>query len=147
MSDEISDLKSFLQTQQILHPDSNFRIFNGNVQRLYGSQWRLLCEYSKEKRYCKQCGGKELCEHGKLKQYCKECGGSAICEHVKIKTYCKECGGSGICEHRRRKYECKECNLCQNKTVFGLCNQETSPTFKFKYCYPCGVTIFGRNPI
>ena len=69
----------------------------------------LKCPHGKQKRKCKECGGKDICHHGRNKYYCKECGGSQICTHGRFKKYCKECVGSQICSHNRVKYTCKEC--------------------------------------
>ena len=62
---------------------------------------RFLCEHSRERSKCKECGGSGICEHGRQRSQCKDCGGSQICEHGRQRSQCKDCGGSQICHHGR----------------------------------------------
>ena len=55
--------------------------------------------------------GSSMCEHSRIRSECKECGGSQICEHSRRRSRCKECGGSYICEHSRQRIHCKICDL------------------------------------
>jgi len=68
------------------------------------------CPHGRQRRQCKECGGKGICEHGRRSSCCKECGGKGICEHGRQRSCCKECGGGSICEHGRRRSKCKECH-------------------------------------
>ena len=49
------------------------------------------CPHKRQKRQCRECGGKAYCVHDKIKWQCRECGGKAYCVHDKIKEYCREC--------------------------------------------------------
>jgi hypothetical protein len=69
----------------------------------------MLCEHSKRKSRCKQCGGNQICVHKLVKQNCKICGGSCYCEHKNVKSRCFECKGSQICPHNKVKQICKDC--------------------------------------
>ncbi len=33
----------------------------------------VICEHSRQRRYCKECGGSGICEHGRRRYRCKEC--------------------------------------------------------------------------
>ena len=66
------------------------------------------CPHGRQRKQCKECGGKGICEHGRQRSKCKECGGSGICEHGRLRNQCKECGGASICEHGRQRQKCKE---------------------------------------
>jgi len=88
-----------------------------------GSQ---ICEHSRIRSECKECGGSQICEHSRRRSECKECGGSQICEHSRIRSTCKECGGSQICEHSRRRSECKECgggHICEHSRWRSRCKE------------------------
>jgi len=115
--------------------------------------YRLLCEHSKQKSKCKECGGAEICKHDKRKSQCKECGGSQICKHDKQKSQCKECGGSQICKHDKQKSKCKECggsDFCKHDKQKSQCKEcggsslckndwcDTRAIPKYEgYCMPC----------
>ena len=88
-----------------------------------GSQ---ICEHSRRRSRCKECGGSQICEHSRQRTHCKECGGSHICEHNRERSVCKECGGSQICEHSRRRSHCKECGgsqICEHSRRRSRCKE------------------------
>lgn len=76
------------------------------------------CPHNRQKRDCKDCGGKGICEHSRKKRDCKDCDGSQICKHNKRKRVCKDCGGSQICEHNKRKSRCKDCMTQDERIEF-----------------------------
>ena len=83
-----------------------------------------LCIHSKQKAYCKDCGGSQICSHNKRKYNCKDCGGNGICEHNKRKSRCKDCNGNELCEHNRLKSRCKECDgisICEHNKRKSSC--------------------------
>ena len=104
----------------------------GYKRRRVGSKyWQRMCEHGKEKKTCKECGGKGLCEHGRRRSRCKECGGKGVCEHGRQRYECKECGGKGICEHGRQRSKCKECGgkgFCEHGRQRSRCKECKAPT-------------------
>ncbi len=66
----------------------------------------ILCEHSRIRYHCKECGGAGICEHDRYRTSCRQCVG---CDHNRIRSQCKECGGSQICAHDRIRNRCKEC--------------------------------------
>ena len=57
---------------------------------------RVRVKYGRERRYCKECGGKGICERGGCAEGyrgCEDCGGKGICEQGRQRSQCKECGG------------------------------------------------------
>ena len=49
---------------------------------------RVRVKYGRERRYCKECGGKGICERGGCAEGyrgCEDCGGKGICEHGRVR--------------------------------------------------------------
>ena len=60
-------------------PLSEFRIAtkgrgSGKVQRLVGSQWKMMCKHMKRRSRCKECGGSEICKHQRRRSQAGRCG-------------------------------------------------------------------------
>lgn len=95
-----------------------------NTRQMQGLWRKQICEHSRERSVCRECGGGSICQHDNVRSRCKQCKGGAICPHNKMKRDCKGCGGAGICIHGNFKRFCKDCGgpaLCQHNTVCIRC--------------------------
>ena len=85
-----------------------------------------ICKHKKNRPACRECGGSQICEHDRYRSQCKPCGGSQICEHDKVRSTCKKCGGSQICEHDILRSKCKKCggaSICEHNRVRSRCKK------------------------
>ena len=88
---------------------------------------RDLCEHSRIRCYCKDCGNTPVYDRNTLPKY----RGSTECNHGRVRIACKDCVGNfmcgdcSVCPHDRRRELCIECRnkeICVHKVMKRHCN-------------------------
>lgn len=100
-----------------------------------------MCEHTRRRNQCVECGGSQICEHQRQRATCRECGGSHICKHNKNRSVCKECAGSQICEHSQIRGYCKRCGTHRDLLANGFTREQIQAMACVTVCERCFVTV------